>query len=78
MTLERRLLTFTLLALGAWLASCGRAAPDQRIVLGFSQIGEANEWRKAMKVSWYQGCIREVRFTPRALAAPELQKLRRH
>jgi hypothetical protein len=28
------------------------------------------------KVSWYQGCIREVRFTPRALAARELQKPR--
>jgi hypothetical protein len=25
------------------------------------------------KVSWYQGCIREVRFTARALAAPQLQ-----
>jgi len=25
------------------------------------------------KVSWYQGCIREVRFTPRTLAAPQLQ-----
>lgn len=29
------------------------------------------------KVSWYQGCIREVRFTPRALAAPELKKPRK-
>lgn len=28
------------------------------------------------KVNWYQGCIREVRFTPRALAAPKLQKRR--
>lgn len=28
------------------------------------------------KVSWYQGCLREVRFTPRALDAAELQKLR--
>jgi hypothetical protein len=26
------------------------------------------------KVSWYQGCIREVRFAPRAMAAAELQK----
>ena len=26
------------------------------------------------KVSWYQGCIREVRYTPRALAASELRK----
>jgi hypothetical protein len=26
------------------------------------------------KVSWYQGCIREVRYTPRALAAAELRK----
>jgi hypothetical protein len=26
------------------------------------------------KVSWYQGCMREIRYTPRALAAPELQK----
>ena len=26
------------------------------------------------KVSWYQGCIREVRYTPRALAADELRK----
>lgn len=25
------------------------------------------------KVSWYKGCIREVRFTPRALAAESLQ-----
>jgi hypothetical protein len=30
------------------------------------------------KVSWYQGCIREVRFTPRALAAPQLRKSRAH
>jgi Concanavalin A-like lectin/glucanases superfamily len=30
------------------------------------------------KVSWYQGCIREVRFTPRALAAPQLQATRAH
>ena len=30
------------------------------------------------KVSWYQGCIREVRFTPRALAAPQLQTTRAH
>ena len=30
------------------------------------------------KVSWYQGCIREVRFTPRALAAPQLRKPRAH
>lgn len=30
------------------------------------------------KVSWYQGCIREVRYTPRALAASELQKPRAH
>jgi len=29
------------------------------------------------KVSWYQGCIREVRFTPRALAAAELKKPRK-
>jgi hypothetical protein len=28
------------------------------------------------KVSWYQGCIRELRFTPRALAARQLQKTR--
>jgi hypothetical protein len=26
------------------------------------------------RVSWYQGCIREVRYTPRALAAAELRK----
>jgi Concanavalin A-like lectin/glucanases superfamily len=30
------------------------------------------------KVSWYQGCMREIRYTPRALAAPELQKPPRH
>ena len=30
------------------------------------------------KVSWYQGCMREIRFTPRALAASELQKPRAH
>jgi hypothetical protein len=30
------------------------------------------------KVSWYQGCIREIRFAPRALAAHELQKRRDH
>jgi len=30
------------------------------------------------KVSWYQGCIREIRFTPRALAARQLQKTRAH
>jgi hypothetical protein len=28
------------------------------------------------RVSWYQGCIRELRFAPRALTAPELQKRR--
>jgi Concanavalin A-like lectin/glucanases superfamily len=28
------------------------------------------------KVSWYQGCIRELRFSPRALAATDLQKPR--
>ena len=28
------------------------------------------------KVSWYQGCIRELRFAPRALPAGELQKPR--
>ena len=28
------------------------------------------------KVSWYQGCIREVRFTPRALAPLQLQTTR--
>lgn len=26
------------------------------------------------KVSWYQGCIREIRYSPRALTAAELQK----
>jgi len=30
------------------------------------------------RVSWYQGCIREVRFTPRALAADRLQSTRAH
>ncbi len=30
------------------------------------------------RVSWYQGCIREVRFTPKALAASEMQKSRVH
>jgi hypothetical protein len=30
------------------------------------------------KVSWYQGCIHEVRYSPRALAASELQKPRAH
>jgi hypothetical protein len=30
------------------------------------------------KVSWYEGCIREVRFAPRALAVSELQKPRGH
>jgi len=30
------------------------------------------------KVSWYQGCIREIRYAPRALSAPELQKPRAH
>jgi len=30
------------------------------------------------QVSWYQGCIREVRFAPRALTANELQKPRAH
>jgi hypothetical protein len=30
------------------------------------------------KVSWYEGCIREVRFAPRALAASELQQPRDH
>ena len=28
------------------------------------------------KVSWYQGCIREIRFAPRVLSEPELQKRR--
>lgn len=30
------------------------------------------------KVSWYQGCVGEIRFAPRALPALELQKPRRH
>lgn len=30
------------------------------------------------KVSWYRGCIGEIRFAPRALAAPELQQPRAH
>jgi hypothetical protein len=30
------------------------------------------------KVNWYQGCIGQVRFTPRALAAPQLQTVRAH
>jgi hypothetical protein len=30
------------------------------------------------QVSWYQGCMREVRYTPRALAAPQLQKPPKH
>jgi hypothetical protein len=30
------------------------------------------------KVSWFQGCMREIRYTPRALAAPELQKPPKH
>jgi hypothetical protein len=30
------------------------------------------------KVSWYQGCIRELRFTPRALPASQLQKPFKH
>jgi len=30
------------------------------------------------KVSWYQGCMREIRYTPRTLAAPELQKPPKH
>jgi len=30
------------------------------------------------KVSWYQGCIRELRFARRALPAGELQKPRTH
>ena len=31
----------------ALLAGCTREQPDERIVLGFSQIGEANDWRRA-------------------------------
>ena len=30
------------------------------------------------KVSWYQGCIREVRFTPRALAAAAVAEAAKH
>ncbi len=52
MTLGRRALTLAVVAiavcLAAGLAGCTKAPPeDHRIVLGFSQIGEANEWRKA-------------------------------
>jgi ABC-type sugar transport system substrate-binding protein len=37
----------TLAALCVLLASCSGTAPDQRIVLGFSQIGAESEWRTA-------------------------------
>src|SRR5262245_34083408 len=50
MTSGRRTLLLAAFTSLAWLAlsACGGKAPvDHRIVLGFSQIGEANEWRKA-------------------------------
>jgi galactofuranose transport system substrate-binding protein len=49
MKVSRRLATSLLsLALaGLTLAACSRAPKDQRIVLGFSQIGAESEWRTA-------------------------------
>ncbi len=48
MNFSRRLLPILSLTLGALLvASCARDPKDQRIVLGFSQIGAESEWRTA-------------------------------
>jgi len=48
MTLSRRTLAITGLTLGlALLAGCARKHQDERIVLGFSQIGAESEWRTA-------------------------------
>jgi ABC-type sugar transport system substrate-binding protein len=45
--MNRRALLVLLAAAGAQLAACSREKPDDRIVLGFSQIGESNDWRHA-------------------------------
>jgi galactofuranose transport system substrate-binding protein len=48
----RWLATLALLALaGLALAACSRESGDQRIVLGFSQLGSESEWRRANTAS---------------------------
>ena len=42
------------------------------------QPGKMSLGVRLNKVSWYEGCIREVRYTPRALSAAELRKPRDH
>ena len=53
MNARRRLLlaAAATLAAAGLLAGCGRGERDDRIVLGFSQIGEANDWRRANTAS---------------------------
>jgi galactofuranose transport system substrate-binding protein len=48
MKLSRRLAFFASLALaGLAMAGCSRESEDERIVLGFSQLGSESEWRRA-------------------------------
>jgi simple sugar transport system substrate-binding protein len=47
MNVNRRIATFALSLGLALLAACGKKPEDDRIVLGFSQIGAESEWRTA-------------------------------
>ena len=47
---------------------------EGRVAFRAMEQGRMSLGVRLNKVSWYQGCMREIRFTPRALAAAELQK----
>lgn len=51
----------------------GKKELEGRIAFRPMTSGRTSIGVRQNKVSWYKGCIREVRFTPRALAADALQ-----
>lgn len=51
----------------------GRRELEGPVVFRAMEQGRMSIGVRLNKVSWYQGCIREIRFSPRALAAPQLQ-----
>jgi len=51
----------------------GRRELEGPVAFRAMEQGRTSLGVRLNKVSWYQGCIREIRFTPHTLAAPQLQ-----
>jgi len=51
---------------------------DGKLAFRAMSPGKTSLGMRLNRVSWYQGCIRNIRFAPRALSAAELQKPRAH